>query len=530
MVLIGCSHVGVLDQKSITRGHYDDLVAPMEDADDEDVYECMVEENDDVTPVWNELASLCVVNTNQISEILLSLCKKHNININIIGDINAHTLTLSAKDRSLKDIVADISHACSLRYQINANNLIIERDNPYTKTYNVQFLNIMRSSESEISNNTDIFSRGESKTSDNGSSSVVKSMSESDFWGELQQSVRGVLHPDDSFSLHKQAGLLSVTCCEREHKKIAKIINNIQRNTQTQVLIEAKIVEINLNNEYQAGIDWALLFRYGSTLGEMSINSSLAHPIFKFNSRFFSATMHFLERFGTVKTIASPRITVLNNQTSMMKVAQNEVIYKTELQRTYASTHDSRNGDTLFNNIQTIPVGLMMTVHPVINYDTGEIMLTIRPTISRIAGYKEVQTAGVLPQGSSIVDLPKQKIPIIDVREIDSVLKMKSGEVVILGGLMQERSANNSAALPGCSSNVLSAVLGHKTHDVQLTELVILLRAKIVKSTNYAMKDKYLYDKFVNDARPFRMNKCDSANKQPSFNEKNTGHDDVKNT
>lgn len=506
MVLMGCSNVGVLDKKNLSRDDYDDLVSPVYDVEDEEDHtSTSIEEPKAIASVWYENASMSVVNTKQISDILLSICKKHNINVNIIGDINSHALTLSAKDRALKDIVEDIAHACSLRYKIESNNLLIENDQPYTKTYNVQFLNIMRSSESEISNNTDIFSRGEKKTSDNGSSSFVKSMSESDFWGELQQSLKGILREEDTFSMHKQAGLLSATCRECDHKKIAQIIANIQRNTQTQVLIEAKIVEINLKNEYQAGIDWTLLFNYGQNLGEMSINSSLAYPIFKFHSRFFNATMHFLENFGTVKTIASPRITVLNNQTSMMKVAQNEVIYKTELQRTYASTHDSRNGDTLFNNIQTVPVGLMMTVHPVINYDNDEIMLTIRPTISRIAGYKEIQTPGVLNKNNT--DLPKQHIPIIDVREIDSVLKMKSGEVMVLGGLMQERSANNSSALPGCSNNILGTVLGHKKTDTQLTELVILLRAKIVKSANYARKDKYIYDKFINDARPFRMHK-----------------------
>ncbi|MDR1983161.1 MAG: type II and III secretion system protein [Holosporaceae bacterium] len=221
-----------------------------------------------------------------------------------------------------------------------------------------------------------------------------------------------------------------------------------------------------------------------------------------------------IERFGAVKTLSSPRITVLNNQPAILKVAQNEVIYIPELQRQYATVSDNRSTDFLSTTIRTIPVGLMISVLPSVDKKNNTILLSLRPTISRIAEYKKVPffyhtTSSVSNAlgNAAEKDVQYHEIPIVDVRELDSVLKLNSGQIVVMGGLMQESSSNDRDGLPGFKE--ADFIAGSNAKSTRITELVIFLKATILrkKSKAHHEADKKMYNVFAHDPRPLDFKK-----------------------
>jgi general secretion pathway protein D len=200
----------------------------------------------------------------------------------------------------------------------------------------------------------------------------------------------------------------------------------------------------------------------------------------------------------------------LNNQSAILKVAQNEIIYIPELHRQYATVSDNRSTDFLSTTIHTIPIGLIISVIPSVDKKSNTILLNLRPTISRISGYKEVpffyQTA-TIAANSGGQNVQYHKIPIVDVRELDSVLKLNSGQVAVMGGLMQESSGNNRDGLPGFRK--ADFLFGNNEKSTHITELVIFLKATILrkKSKLHHEADKKIYNRFADDPRPLKFKK-----------------------
>ncbi len=282
-------------------------------------------------------------------------------------------------------------------------------------------------------------------------------------------------------------------------------IHLLKEATESQVLIEAKILEVNLNSEFRNGINWNILRNGEATLiKDYSDRTGLIS--FGINRNNLSVVSGLIEKFGAVKTLSSPRITVLNNQSAVLKVAQNDVIYIPELQRQYGSVADGRGSDFFTTTLHTVPIGLIMSVQPSIDRKNNTILLNLRPTISRVESYKEIpyfyqQTNNNISENASI---QTQKVPIIDVREMDSVLKLRSGQIVVMGGLMREVSKNNRNGLPGFSE--LDFLMGATEKKTDVTELVIFLKATILRNRHYHKADEKLYGKFANDPRPLKFN------------------------
>ncbi|PFX10334.1 Type II secretion system protein D, partial [Stylophora pistillata] len=347
-------------------------------------------------------------------------------------------------------------------------------------------------------------------------------------WAELQSGLQviltntapqGTTNPA-SYTLHKQAGLISVFANQKQHKQIQQYLSLLKRNKATQVFVEAKIVEVALSDKYQSGINWhstkgdlVLNAPFGSTItpGKFNANTAPKGNLFSLGSSGKSLTSiaGFLSEFGTVRTLSSPRVTVMNNQSAVLKVATNQVFFRIDYTREVGS-NDRDPVERASSQIQTVPIGLVMVVHPSINPETGQITLTLRPTISRVTGQKEDPAVNFLSEQTQ-----KSLIPEVQVRELDTVLKIDSGEVIVLGGLMEERSDNKRSGLPGGQDlGILDTLFSGKDDNRSVNELVILLRATIIEeddiegSLNPADKD--LYKSFTKDPRPFTFAEQDS--------------------
>jgi general secretion pathway protein D len=277
------------------------------------------------------------------------------------------------------------------------------------------------------------------------------------------------------------AGTVSVFASERQHQLVQEYIEKVSNASQRQVMIEATIVEITLKDQYRAGIDWQKLGSVvtgwavntvGSGIGGTNLGNQL-EPFYQVtytnNDKWnFSATIDLLESFGNAKVLSSPKLMALNNQTALLKVVNNLVYFTLK-----SDTNQNANNTTTTytTTAHTVPVGIVMSVTPQIG-NSGQVTLTVRPTITRKAGDADDPNPAL-----TIAN----KVPIIQVREMESLLQIRSGQTVILGGLIQDDSSGTRDGLPVLSRpEGIGAVFGKHERVNSQTELVIFLRPTIV--------------------------------------------------
>ncbi len=464
--------------------------------------------------------SISISDTLPLKEALLTLSEQTKVDLQLDPTIK-HALVFSARQRPLIDIIRDICELAGLRYRIIEGSIRIEQDTPYPVNYNVQFLNMTRSSNAQVSIATDVFSNAKEIRSglDNGSNSTVSAKSNNDFWEEVTGNLETILNDEDgsSFTIHRQGGVISVRANSRQHKLIEQYLENLKRAISTQVLIEAKVIEVNLKDEFKAGINWHKLaggvFRMDTPLGAIGQHGTHMDPgmmhkevlSFGVRNHDFTAIINAIQQFGSCETLSSPRLTVLNNQQAILKVAQNQVYFRLKYDKEY-NLNIERESINVSSDIQTVPIGLVMAVQPSIDHETGDIVLSLRPTISRLT--RSVSDPAVdialANSGDHSLHHTKSLIPVVEVREIDSVLRIPSGEIAVLGGLMESRNNVENTKLPIAGDIPLFGKLFTAQSEVtEVVELVILLKATIVQDNHKVpLADVRLMDEYSKDSRP----------------------------
>lgn len=535
-------------QRNLDPRAFKELSIPIDDSayagigfeeviDEEGGYDDDLDEK--IDPRFYKTISVAVNETMKMREILTQMANTAGVNIFIAQDIEG-SISFTAKNRPFLDILRDICSSASLKYTIKGSSVKIEVDSPTLKIYKVPSLNLQRDTQSSVAISTDIFNGNMNSSNgggyvgntgnndlgsglnnsqaNNGSNSVVLETSKNDFWVELENALKMIVGESDGsyVSIHKQGGIITAYATQSKHEEIRKYLKMLKESSEQQVLIEAKILEVHLKDEYKSGINWDMLRQQLFLNKSFSTEGTFA---FGFSRHNVKAIFGFLENFGAIKTISSPRVTILNNHSAVLKVAQNEVVYFPEFQKQYTGRNSDNTMDLLSTNVKTIPIGLIMKVQPSIDRRDNSIVLSLRPTISKIAGEKEVpflfnnyfpttkKEKNILPQTI--------KIPIVDVREFDSVLKVNSGQVVVMGGLMEDRSHNKRAGLPfskGIPVDYVTAadfISGERDRFTDVTELVIFLRATILrkKSRKYHKADEKIYKMFSSDPRQLNFKK-----------------------
>ena len=524
-------------QKSLNTNAFKILATPISDSDFDDVDDSEITEDDFVKdsvipPSFRNSITISVNESMDVTQVLTSMANLAGVNIFIADNVGG-TVSFVAKDRPFLEILKDVCSTLNLKYTISGNSVKIENDIPILKVYNVQFLNLQRDTQSSVSISTDIFMNNSVSTdnqattslesTNNGSKCEVSGKVKNDFWQELENTLKAIISTEEGayLSLHRQGGLVTVYATDSKQKEIQKYLKLLKETTESQVLIEAKILEVVLNNEYKNGINWDIFSNNNYVTlqnSTASLDGLISTGVNKTLNNKFSIMSGIIEKFGAVKTLSSPRITVLNNQSAILKVAQNEVIYLPELQKQYGTLANNTNIDYMSAKIHTIPIGLVMSVQPSIDRKTNSITLTLRPTISKIVGnkkipmpfyYNNIATNPITTNNSNSAVVPTitmQEIPIVDIREMDSVLKLKSGQIVVMGGLMQEQSANRRDGLPRTRNTSLEFLTGTNEKSTKVTELIIFLRATILKKKKaHHNTDRKLYNTFANDPRPINF-------------------------
>lgn len=321
------------------------------------------------------------------------------------------------------------------------------------------------------------------------------------------------------YTFNRQAGILTVSATRRQHDLVERFVNRIKVSASAQVLIEAKIVEISLNDKYQSGIEWSALNNKLGIITDFN-NVDITNGLFSVSlpNRAIDGLsgdtdgpagadlddfIQLMEEFGTSRTLSSPRLHAINNQQAVLTFAENLVYFEINVEReTDTTTGTNQELLTVDSEVKTVPIGIILTLQPSVNVDTGEITLIVRPTLSRVTGsVADPAVAFLASQGGVNIE---NRIPVVEVRELDSILKLQSGQVMVIGGLMERSSHNTDIGVPGVSSvpwlgNLFKAV----SKEDQTQELVIFIKATLVSNRgNVSKADRTIYEKFTNDPRP----------------------------
>ncbi len=299
---------------------------------------------------------------------------------------------------------------------------------------------------------------------------------------------------------NRESGVLFVRATSRQHEKIQEFLDSVLNIVRRQVLIEVTVAEVGLNNEYQRGIDWQRLRTGATTTGVAAFGTGQSGIEFNqisagtpagvsttafvlggaINSLNLNGAIRLLESFGDVRVLSSPKVSVLNNQTALLRVTR-DIVYFTITPSTAPVTITGGVGAPVvpiaFTTTPNIAAeGFMMSVLPQIN-EADAIVLNVRPTIRR-------QVAFTNDPNPALTTTPN-RIPVFETREFDSVLRIQSGQTAVLGGLMQDSLDNTEDTIPGIANIPIIGLLFSQQRKVnRKTELVIFLRATVVRDAS----------------------------------------------
>ncbi|MDR3424869.1 MAG: secretin N-terminal domain-containing protein [Alphaproteobacteria bacterium] len=512
------------------------------------------EESDAVgsNPLLDKRVSVTVTDTVPVRDVLMELVRKTGANLELDPRVQGSVI-LTAHDQPFGQILKRVCTMANLRYTIDGAFIHIEPDDPYQKSYRLDYLSLARKTSSNTSIATNVFDvdvgangttsgasgNGNlgSTSTENNSTAKVSGTSDADFWAETEKSIAQILGAGESksngkanFSIDKQAGMVTVYGTQKQQQAIEKYFVELRRKADAQVLIDARIIEVELDDGYQSGIDWNGVFKntvgIASNFGTQAALNANGVFTASVTGTSFNSMINLVQTFGTTRVLSAPRITVLNNQTAVMKVATNQVYFVTQAQ--FTTTTNASGASITTNPIytstpRTVPVGLVMTVQPSIDAEHNRVTMTLRPTISRVVGEVNDPSISLNAAVAGVTTSVQSQIPVLAVREMDSVIQLHSGEIAIMGGLMQDSSINTDQGVPGMADIPYAGNLfKSRDNEGKTSELVILLRATIADQPAPDKADSELYQHYNNDPRPMEI---PSAPAKPSANDNDDDSD-----
>jgi len=478
-----------------------------------------------------------VVNNVKVQELLFALARDARLQIDVDPNLTG-VVTLNAIDQTLPQILNRIARQVDLRWEIDGDNLVLLRDTPYLRTYRIDYLGAGRNVKMSSSSSTQ-FAATSSGSSQTGAVAVVDVNAVNTLWDSVVQNVKDILQETDkilpagaaaqatpaltpapvlttppgqpgalpqpvpqlvpppppaatfreaaSVIANRESGVLYVRATSKQHERVQEFLDQVLASARRQVLIEATVAEVQLNNEYQRGIDWSRLrggntgFEFSQSTANTPANITTGNFVVGLGLgglNFFSA-IRLLESFGDVKVLSSPKLSVLNNQAALLRVTR-DIVYFTITPSTSAtaSTTGTVITQPAFTTTPNIAAeGFMMSVLTQIN-EAETVVLNVRPTVRRRVGFTADPNPALVPPIQNL-------IPVFETREFDSILRVQSGQVAVLGGLMQDSVATVEDTVPFIRDiPILGEVLAHRRDENRKTELVIFIKATVIRDAS----------------------------------------------
>jgi len=489
-----------------------------------------------------------VVNNVSAQTLLFALARDAKLNLDVHPGLVGN-VTLNALDQTIHELLDRISRQIDMRYELDGKTLFVLPDAPFLRLYKVDYPNISRDSLSSTGSESQVATTGRGAGGSGGgggagnsSSTSIRNTSNNRFWVTLTENIRDLLRetnkmpvlapeklalavpvvasaegagaalvnaslaaaaaPSAPLPLYREAasvianpetGVMSVRATGKQHARVREFLDQIVGSARRQVLIEATIVEVALTNDYQQGINWSAVrnaLNPGNTaLSFMQAPSALSGQPFigslgatrqsASGRSDLSATVNLLESFGKTRVLSSPKVSVMNNQSALLKVVDNKVYFTISVTPgTPASIAGPAVAAVYTTVVNTVPVGFLMNVTAQIG-DNDEITLNLRPTVSRITGYANDPNPALAAAGVA------NRIPEIQTREFESLMKVRDGETAVLGGLMQDDQSNATEQIPGVGNVPLFGELfKYRGNQSTKSELVIFLRPTILRDAS----------------------------------------------
>ncbi len=446
------------------------------------------------------------------------------------------TISVNLKDVTLFDALDAIRELYGYDYKVEGNRIFIKPLTLQTSVFHVNYLTGVRKGSSDIRVSSGSAGGGTAPgaaattgvavptgTGAGGASqsletSAIYTSSTSDFWRELKTSLEaivGIKKEGRSVVISPQSGVVVVRAMPDELRNVAAYLKATQISVDRQVILEAKILEVQLNDNTQSGINWASFASFrgnsirssigvaspGSTLAPLSsdgtpsqlssgggagllatpgaalaASSQAAGSLFglAFQTSNFAALISFLESQGTVHVLSSPRIATMNNQKAVLKIGTDELFVTNVLPTANTTTGNVTNITAPSVTLQSYFSGVVLDVTPQID-ERGNIILHIRPSVTQVTSVNKAIDVG----GDRPFSLP---VPSSNTSETDSVVRGRDGHIIAIGGLMRQSSTDERSRVPGAGDiPVVGALFRNSKQVTQKRELVILLKPTIVQ-------------------------------------------------
>lgn len=403
-------------------------------------------------------------------------------------------ITLSLRQVTLPEVLAAVRDSYGYDYRRTSYGYQIQPNQAITRTYDINYLNVQRQglSDTRVSSGqvttSDSVGAGVAGTTTSSTASTVSAShlttsSNADFWKEVEAVVRMIVGTEEGNSVvvNPQAGLLVVRANAADQQAVTDFLDKAQRNLQRQVILETKILEVSLSDEFQAGIRWTDLGRErNSRFGVALAGAELAGAqgiggVFSaaLSVGDFDGILQLLETQGEVRVLSSPRISTLNNQKAVIKVGTDE-FFVTDVSTTTTSLAGGGTAPDLDITLTPFFSGISLDVTPQID-EREQVTLHVRPTVSRVQDQnKSIQ----LGSASNTFLLP---LALSTTRQSDSIVRARSGQVVVIGGLIENGADRTDAQVPWFGRiPLLGALFKQQRRLATQTELVILMRPLVI--------------------------------------------------
>ena len=428
-------------------------------------------------------------------------------------------ITLDLKNVTVNEVMEVVRDVYGYDFEQTKTSYQVFPNTMRTRIFRMNYLNVNRSGGSQMRVSSgqvseSVLGSGETaSTTQSVSGSNIETKSDSDFWNELRASLIAIIgnKKGRNVVVSPQSGMVVIRAMPHELRSVEKFINRTQKFVQRQVIIEAKILEVELNDRFQSGINWAALQTSnsgnnsaligqtggGSIFGGSGVTNTVGSPgnlnpaaltqpngttTSAFGGVFslaltigndFSAFIEMLKSQGDVQVLSSPQVSTVNNQKAVIKVGKDE-FFITDVE---SNTSTSTATTATQSNVELTPFfsGVALDVIPQIS-EVGDIILHVHPTVSTVTE----KTKNISVSSSTALSVP---LAVSTIRESDSIIRARNGQVVVIGGLMQNSVEQSTSSVPLLGDIPLIGALFRHTQEIKKkSELVILLKPIIVDS------------------------------------------------
>jgi len=413
-------------------------------------------------------------------DALAMFARSNHLNI-VTGPEITGTVTVSFHDLPLDRAMSALLEAHGYYWE-HGQDLIQVRQFK-TTTLNVDYIRLIRSGTGK---NRAQLSSGSSGGAGGGPSQdtgqiTVNQEDEIKFWEELEKQIKTLMSEEGRLVVNRLSGTIQITDRYKRVNEIENFLKSVHQALYRQVQIEVRIYEVALDDQYSLGIDWNRI-NFDGTHGAIALANIIAGPFGGFMAKAATTTISFedgsfdgvlaaLEEQGEIRVISQPRVVTMNNQPALIKVATDEPFFSSTVAQGVAGS-----GNIVTEQVRSVTVGLVLSVTPQISED-GWIMLDVTPILSRLRDIRQSPGAQKGEGGATA--------PVLDVKQSSGLVRLKDGEMVIIGGLIQEESSETERKVPLLGDIPMLGRLFKGTYTAKRkSELVIFISPKIIRASS----------------------------------------------